>query len=150
MAPEIINLTPGQKLHHEPGQKSLPVKCDMYSFAMLCYEILTGNKPFPNEDDDKVVKTIVIEGKRPELPAYCPPQLKAVITKCWDKTPSDRPEFETICVELEHLKASLETGTSLSSQCSQPWHFLTNCADQIVDLQHFFISFETYDVQYSA
>lgn len=110
MAPEIINLT-GRKLRRVRGEKFLPFKCDVYSFAMLCYEVSTGNKPFPNVHYDKDVKKMVISNKCPELPQpYCPPELIALITKCWDKTPNKRPKFEMICEELEGLKASLKKG----------------------------------------
>jgi serine/threonine protein kinase len=110
MAPEIINLT-GRKLRRVRGEKCLPFKCDVYSFAMLCYEVWTGNKPFPNVYYDKDVKKMVLNNKRPELPQpYCLPELIALITKCWDKTPNKHPKFETICEELECLKASLKKG----------------------------------------
>ncbi|KAG0629585.1 hypothetical protein M758_1G114900 [Ceratodon purpureus] len=109
MAPEIINLNSmgGEENVLEP---KYPFKCDVYSFAMVCYEILTCYKPFYEHWSPRVIKERVLNGERPSLPDHCPPSLEELIKKCWMQEPKERPAFATICAELRYLKYLLITG----------------------------------------
>lgn len=69
-------------------------KADVYSYAITCYEILTGGIPF-----EGVLKTNydhVINGARPSLPPEILPWMEALLKRCWDADPSKRPPFEEI------------------------------------------------------
>ncbi|KAG0622463.1 hypothetical protein M758_3G099200 [Ceratodon purpureus] len=112
MAPELINLYNVDGEVNNSRDKKVeryPFKCDVYSFGMLCYEILSGYVPFSNIASSKTVKEKVLKGERPDLPNHCPLELKALIEKCWNQVPSERPSFATICSELKFLKCSLMT-----------------------------------------
>lgn len=113
MAPEIIKANVGGQ-ENTPGPK-YPFKIDVYSFAMVCYEILTGFEPFHEEGVERVVKEKVVNGERPSLPHHCPPLLKALIEQCWIREPKKRPSFAMICSELKYLKYLLMTGKHLES-----------------------------------
>jgi len=116
MPPEVINFRNNDEqpsasvLHEGPNY---PKKSDVYSFGMVCYEILTGDLPFPQEPSLVNIKKKVLKGERPPLPDYCPSVLKALIEACWDPEPSHRPSFASICSALKHLKCLLMSGTSL-------------------------------------
>jgi hypothetical protein len=111
MAPEVINLSVGgQGRALEPRY---PFKCDVYSFAMVCYEILTGYEPFYEETSPTKIKQKVLKGERPSLPDQCPPLLKALIMKCWTQEPKERPSFAFICSRLKYLKYLSMTGKHL-------------------------------------
>ncbi|KAG0565116.1 hypothetical protein KC19_8G165900 [Ceratodon purpureus] len=86
---------------------------------MVCYEVLTGDVPFPEEKNPNNVKRMVLEGVRPDLPAHCPIEPKALITDCWNQDPLKRPSFAVICQKLKYLKYLLMTGFS-SYQDSYP------------------------------
>ncbi|KAG0590699.1 hypothetical protein KC19_1G120600 [Ceratodon purpureus] len=109
MAPEIINLNSmgGEENVLEP---KYPFKCDVYSFAMVCYEILTCYEPFYEHWSPRIIKERVLKGERPSLPDHCPPSLEELIKKCWMQEPKERPSFATICAELRYLKYLLITG----------------------------------------
>ncbi|KAG0582938.1 hypothetical protein KC19_3G096300 [Ceratodon purpureus] len=114
MAPELINLynVDGELVNKTKRVKKVeryPFKCDVYSFGMLCYEILSGYVPFSTIGSSKTVKEKVLKGERPNLPNHCPLELKALIEKCWNQEPSERPRFATICLELKILKCLLMT-----------------------------------------
>lgn len=119
MPPEVIN-TPGSgkgQSGTDQGPK-YPFKCDTYSFAMVCYEILSGYEPFGYERDssNNDIKARVINGDRPEFPpdCPCPPMLKLLIERCWSKDPKERPTFDFICKHLKRLKYLLMIGKSLN------------------------------------
>lgn len=113
MAPEVINFCTnnGQTSTSvlDEGPK-YPKKSDVYSFGMVCYEVLTGDVPFPHETSHAEIKKMVLEGERPTLPDYCPSVLKVLIEACWDPEPTERPSFATICSSVKHLKYLLMSG----------------------------------------
>lgn len=82
-----------------------PFNVDVYSFGMVCFEILPGDLPFstltPNE-----VRTKVLGGGRPQLPDQCPDRLRCMIEACRSLDPTKRPRFGEICAELRHLKCA--------------------------------------------
>jgi serine/threonine protein kinase len=126
MAPEVIEITK-DKIDSDAVQLpeiAHPLKADVYSFAIVCYEILTGKEPFEGEKpSDDLYKRIILEHERPKLPKICPRRLLSLIRRCWDHDPLCRPYFPEICKELRYIKGLLLTGTliafstSYSSQC---------------------------------
>ncbi|KAG0589488.1 hypothetical protein KC19_1G023700 [Ceratodon purpureus] len=111
MAPEIIRLDASYQESTSRNEEvpSYPKKGDVYSFGMVCYEILTGDEPFPNELARNVKKK-VLNGERPNLPDHCPLELKVLIQECWDQDPTARPSFDVICLKLKHVMYSLIMG----------------------------------------
>lgn len=83
--------------------KEYNYKADVYSFAMTCYEILTGKQPFEDIPDRNFYRTI-LQGKRPSLPSSCPALLSDYIKKCWHLDPCHRPSFPDISKFLRYVK----------------------------------------------
>jgi serine/threonine protein kinase len=109
-APEAIKLFGGVR----PSPDSL-LKSDVYSFAMTCYEVVTGKYPFDGIKDNALLEQIEA-GVRPELPGELDDGLRGVITSCWDTDPNNRPNFESICYVLDYIRSKQSvTGTSKSS-----------------------------------
>lgn len=113
-APELFRLfhseysnSGGQKLR---TRNYYPFKADVYSFGMVCYEILCGKRPF---SDVPFVSTSsfyakVKRGDRPELPEFkLLPGLSDYIKRCWDTDPCRRPDFVEICKRIRHFRDSL-------------------------------------------
>ena len=130
MAPELMPLEPtqdqklpgsgtgaskdqiwlGQNLSPGPNSSQVnPFKVDIYSFGMVCIEVLTGNVPFPKFSPLEIRK-MVPNNERPEIPKDCPEALATLIRKCWTATPESRPSFPDICVDLRHVQCSLLIG----------------------------------------
>ncbi|CAM6048038.1 unnamed protein product [Sphagnum compactum] len=84
-----------------------PFKVDIYSFGMVCYQILTGCIPFVNCNNMRDLRKRIKDGLRPDIPERCPEQLSTLIKKCYHPNPAERPSFRKICVELRHLMWSL-------------------------------------------
>jgi GTPase SAR1 family protein len=90
---------------------------DVYSFGMLAYVLLTGQRPFPDAKTPLAIFRRVIAGERPGFPDDCPRQYRDLISACWDGNPLGRPKMETIAqmlsewnLEIPHWK---ESGTLL-------------------------------------
>nr|XP_024400334.1 serine/threonine-protein kinase STY13-like [Physcomitrium patens]PNR36025.1 hypothetical protein PHYPA_021875 [Physcomitrium patens] len=78
---------------------------DVYSFALICSHILTGNDPYPNMNWKKLgVK--ILSGLRPNLPTTCQPWLRDLLQSCWAE-PDRRPSFSEIHTKLEHFHGEL-------------------------------------------
>ncbi|CAK9202827.1 unnamed protein product [Sphagnum troendelagicum] len=90
----------------------LTEKSDVYSYAMVCYEILTGEIPF-----GKVLSTNykhVISGNRPQLPAGLDKGLSKLLQRCWHSDPDQRPDFTEIKRFLTSQTEHLTTQDKLS------------------------------------
>lgn len=104
-APEVFS-DPDFLESEETPKKPYTNKVDVYSFAMTCYEILTGKIPFEGTLRKEVQSTIM-NGGRPELPSSCPSLLSNYIRRCWHGDDKCRPSFTDVCRVLRHVKLLL-------------------------------------------
>jgi serine/threonine protein kinase len=81
---------------------------DVYSFGMVCYEVITGSPPFNHLLKNEDVFNLVRTGERPPIPGTCPQSLNSLMTKCWAPEPSLRPTFEAIRKDLWDFKLLIE------------------------------------------
>lgn len=83
-------------------------KADIYSFGMICFQLLTGKVPFEDEhrQKDNTSKNIRV-GVRPLFPSQSPKYLTNLTKKCWHSDPMQRPSFSTICRLLRYIKRFL-------------------------------------------
>ncbi|KAG0557743.1 hypothetical protein KC19_11G153900 [Ceratodon purpureus] len=102
-APEVLKELLKQGCDRDEGIWT--EKVDIYSYAMTCYEVLTGLIPFFGyvKSDWKRV----IDGERPHLPDFVDFGLKGLVERCWDVEPHNRPEFDTIIAELKLLRGEI-------------------------------------------
>mmetsp|Transcript_70728 Transcript_70728/g.163520 ORF Transcript_70728/g.163520 Transcript_70728/m.163520 type:complete len:291 (+) Transcript_70728:48-920(+) len=78
-------------------------KVDIYSYAMILFEIVCREIPFEDEEPSAVGK-LTQDGHRPDLaalPPNCPEPLRDLMIRCWAQEPPQRPGFDHI---LEVLK----------------------------------------------
>lgn len=61
-------------------------KVDVYSYAMVLWEMLALREPYGGLGGLEVVYA-AIEGQRPKIPPYCPKSLKNLIVRCWSAQP---------------------------------------------------------------
>ncbi len=84
---------------------------DVYSFAMVAFECLTGKFPWPNRTVTEVI-SCVMRGERPSLVGDARdwverhPRLKAVfelVTQCWSGDPKARIQIKWVVEILSSL-----------------------------------------------
>ena len=81
-APEIFEL------------KEKDFKSDVYSYAMVAYLIITGEKPFIGGP------LSIIKGKQPDLSKIKDRKIKNFLQNCWSSNPEGRPSFDQIISTL--------------------------------------------------
>jgi serine/threonine protein kinase len=92
MAPEVM-------MFREFNESS-----DVYSFAIVLWEILTRQEPFSQfRALDEFRQAVCVRHERPIIPPDTLDSLKRLIERCWDKEPARRPSFREIVVALEHI-----------------------------------------------
>jgi hypothetical protein len=97
---------------------------DVYSFAMVFFEVLTGQIPFDGIRLDNLLQRLH-RGLRPHLPRNeCPKYLSALIKKCWSRNAARRPTFATICKTLVNCKVAI-----LAAQSPSPRNILSYDTD---------------------
>ncbi|GBC02391.1 hypothetical protein RclHR1_00460029 [Rhizophagus clarus] len=92
IAPEVIN------------GKEYTFKSDIYSIAMLMWEISSGRPPFMNyEYDDYDLTLKIINGFRPKIVPGTPLEYKNLMEQCWDADPLKRPDIITLWIEIKKM-----------------------------------------------
>ncbi|KAJ7902435.1 kinase-like domain-containing protein [Mycena leptocephala] len=82
------------------GESSNHFGSDVYAFACVCYEILTGNAPFFELANDMAVGIKVIRGHRPSRPEMISDNLWTLLEDCWAQDPDKRPTMAEIVQRL--------------------------------------------------
>jgi serine/threonine protein kinase len=80
-------------------------RSDVFSFGIILYELVVGRRVFPEEFGTwRILKLLVLDNFRPEIPAFVAPAVNDLITECWAQDPSDRPTFDNIFERLEEMQ----------------------------------------------
>merc|ERR1711920_596170 len=80
---------------------------DVYSFAMIMFEIICREIPFEEEEPVNVGR-LISEGERPDLeavPPDCPPAMSHLMIRSWAQDPKARPDFQEIARQLHPLQS---------------------------------------------
>ena len=122
MSPEVIR--------HE----NYSYAADVFSYAMLIWEMLTREKPFMSLGQIEAASLVGLEKKRPPFPAGTPSDLKGLIECCWSDKPADRPVVKDILSRLEEIEQglSMEEREWIQSPTGHPVYEI---CEQEVELQ---------------
>jgi serine/threonine protein kinase len=93
MAPEVA----------ASNDKAYGLSADVFSFAVLLWEIVTNRIPYEAEISVFTETTPQVDGKRPPLKYVESKDLQLLLEKSWAVTPNDRPTFTEIGVELHKI-----------------------------------------------
>jgi eukaryotic-like serine/threonine-protein kinase len=83
-------------------------RADIYALGVLAYEMLAGRPPFTAPTAQAVVAAHMLQRPTPlaELRPSVPPALEALVLRCLEKRPADRPQT---AAEVVHLLESSTT-----------------------------------------
>jgi len=96
MAPEIVMQQPYSE------------KADVFSFAIIMWEILTRQEPYEGRAGLGLAMAVANEGIRPPVPAYCPAEWATLMTQSWAQNADERPSFEDILDRLSALETQVD------------------------------------------
>jgi hypothetical protein len=94
-APEVIR-------HEEYSNKA-----DVYSFAILLWQLLTREEPFAPVSQLAAAGIVATEQARPPLPDGTPAGIKALIEACWSNSQDTRPNSEEITSLVQKVEKCL-------------------------------------------
>ncbi|KAK8871844.1 hypothetical protein M9Y10_007587 [Tritrichomonas musculus] len=89
---------------------------DVYAFAIIVYEIMTGDFPYHNVTQFQLTNQVP-KGFRPEFKSDIPTCYRNLIETCWSNNPKERPTFDEI-VEL------LQTDPEFITECVDEGEFI--------------------------
>lgn len=78
---------------------------EVYSFAIILWQLLAHEKPFAGFDMSAFKKLVVEQHHRPSIKKGWPPQLGALLKECWHKEPTLRPSMREVCRRLREIMA---------------------------------------------
>lgn len=97
--------------------QALDPTSDIFSFGIVLYEMVTGERPFKGDSPLDTMHSIAFEEPKPvtEVRRNLPFQLHRIITRCLRKRRQDRyPNARALADDLKSLKHNLESGARLS------------------------------------
>jgi len=86
-------------------------KADIYSFAIVMWEILTGQELYKGYKMFSIPQKVCEENLRPTIPADLKksfPEYVEIMTSAWSKDPETRPSMEEIEISLSKLFESVQ------------------------------------------
>lgn len=84
-------------------------KVDVFSFGVLCWEMLTGQVPWGEVPSPmQIIYYVGVLAQRPPVPSACPEFLKNLIEMCWAESPAARPGFKEILARLKQMQIDAE------------------------------------------
>ncbi|CAM9212307.1 unnamed protein product [Laminaria digitata] len=84
MAPEVL------------ASEKYAETADVYSFAIVCWELLTRACPYQGLTQIQVAVAVLNDGLRPDIPNWCPEEFASLIKDGWHQEPTRRPSFGDI------------------------------------------------------
>ncbi|XP_065835066.1 fibroblast growth factor receptor 2-like isoform X2 [Oscarella lobularis] len=75
---------------------------DVWSFGILMWEVFAlGKRPYEFSTDKEVLEQVAKHGHTIDCPPGCPPEIHALMTKCWRQTPESRATFDELRVAMD-------------------------------------------------
>jgi len=84
-------------------------KADIYSLAIVFWELITRENPYEDLDPFQVVLAVGTQKMRPIIPAYCPFDFAELIRELWKEDFNIRPSADQVVEKLNMLTFTSNT-----------------------------------------
>ena len=109
MAPEVVCM------------KTYDTKCDVFSFAILLWEILALRKAFDGYTPEMFVEKVTLENERLPIQKSWPALTRLMLPEAWDVDPAKRPDMKRVAILI---RGDLNTMTSDTAVLSRTKHMM--------------------------
>lgn len=77
---------------------------DVWSFGIVLWELWSfGKTPYADMDNTQT-KAYVLNGQRLQSPPGCPPSIYHLMLQCWNVSPGNRPNYQTLLNNIIELR----------------------------------------------
>jgi Protein tyrosine and serine/threonine kinase len=88
MAPEVVQMKPYDS------------KCDVFSFAILLWEILSMQRAAYGSYPTDVIEKVTVQKKRFPISRQWPSLTRSMLNEAWDDDPEKRPDMKRVATLL--------------------------------------------------
>lgn len=78
--------------------KTYDTKCDVYSFAILLWEMLSCKAAFDKYSTVEFVEKVAVEKERLPVEKTWPPLTRLMLPEAWDDDPAKRPDMKRVAI----------------------------------------------------
>lgn len=104
MAPEVVLMKP------------YDCSCDVFSFAILLWEILSLKNAFQGYSRRDFLDRVVRGRERPHIKRQLPALTRSMIREAWDNDPFKRPSMKRVALLLQGDISEMTTGSISENQ----------------------------------
>lgn len=79
------------------------VSADVYSWAMVCFEVFVLEKPYNGWTRDMHANLVCGQGARPDA-SLLPAVVRPILESCWSQYPYRRPTMRIVEEQLKHIE----------------------------------------------
>eukprot|EP00934_Nitzschia_sp_Nitz4_P005490 Nitzschia sp. Nitz4//scaffold292_size23309//2393//3679//NITZ4_008494-RA/size23309-processed-gene-0.11-mRNA-1//-1//CDS//3329546161//5480//frame0 len=92
-------------------------KADVYSFALVVWELLSLEKPFGEISSEGLEELVVRQGKRPECPDTWPDSVRDFLTHTWTESVDKRLTMKEVLERIHNdLEPMMESSRNMNEQ----------------------------------
>src|SRR5206468_544458 len=114
--------------------RTIDARSDVFSFGVVLYEILAGQRPFTGDSNVQILHAIINDSPPPlsKLRPETPYDLRVIVEKATEKEPSDRYQsMRDMVVDLKRLQRIKPADSALplgERAMGRPWRLYTGVA----------------------
>ena len=99
---------------------------NIYSFGMIMWELMTGRKPFWDQNNDTELIIKICDGLRPPVVTNAPKGYANLMKECWSPNPNKRPTAANIDHRLNGIRMVETKNPTEIMRSSDHGHIMTN------------------------
>lgn len=135
-APEQI--ATDRSLYKENKKIEYDKSIDMYAFAIILWELWTGDVPYSDMSTISSIENHVKRGGRPSLVDDCDKkkfvkwsrELKMLIRACWSQKSNRRPTFDLFKKQWSVQFSDVRVQNMINDQSARPWFTFPNYVEE--------------------